>query len=70
MNGLGLSSLTKVFRSKDVDKMSENMYATFKNVVDEDFTDYFKNYKKNGMIFGEKKIVQQHLVLERKFMNL
>ncbi|XPV67602.1 MAG: alpha/beta fold hydrolase [Halarcobacter sp.] len=54
MNGLGLSSLTKVFRSKDVDKMSENMYATFKNVVDEDFTDYFKNYKKNGMIFWGK----------------
>lgn len=51
MNALGLNTLTKVFRSKDVNTMSENMYSTFKNIVDEDFTNYFKNYKKNGMIF-------------------
>jgi len=55
MNSLGLGGLTKAFRSSDVNKMSESMYATFKNVVDEDFTNYFKNYKKNGMIFwGEE----------------
>ncbi len=54
MNFIGLSGITKAFRSSDVDKMSENMYATFKNVVDEDFTNYFKNYKKNGMIFWGK----------------
>ena len=41
LNKLGLKNFTKVFRSKDVDKMSENMYATFKNVVDEDFSSYF-----------------------------
>jgi len=54
MNSLGLGGLSKIFRSKDVNTMSENMYATFKNVVDEDFTNYFKNYKKNGMIFWGK----------------
>ncbi len=54
MNSLGLRGLSKAFRSKDVNTMSENMYATFKNVVDEDFTNYFKNYKKNGMIFWGK----------------
>jgi pimeloyl-ACP methyl ester carboxylesterase len=50
-NNLGLKTITKVFRSKDVDKMSENMYSTFKNVVNEDFTKEFENYKKNAMIF-------------------
>ena len=55
LNSLGLKGITKVFRSKDVEQMSENMYATFKNVVDEDFSSYFNSYEKNGMIFwGEE----------------
>ena len=54
-NSLGLNKITKAFRSKDVDKMSENMYATFKNVVDEDFSNVFESYEKNAMIFwGEE----------------
>ncbi len=54
-NSLGLGKITKMFRSKDVNKMNEEMYATFKNVVDEDFTQNFKSYEKNAMIFwGEK----------------
>ncbi len=48
LNKLGLKNITKAFRSKDVDKMSENMYATFKNVVDEDFSNDFKSYKKTA----------------------
>lgn len=56
-NALGLGKITKAFRSKDVEAMSENMYGTFKNVVDEDFTSSFKSYEKNGMIFwGEEDI--------------
>ena len=51
LNSLGLKNFTKVFRSKDVDKMSENMYATFKNVVDEDFSSYFSNFQNNAFIF-------------------
>lgn len=55
LNNLGLGKITKAFRSKDVDKMSESMYSTFKNVVDEDFTNNFELFKKNGMIFwGEE----------------
>lgn len=50
-NSLGLRKITKAFRSKDVDSMSENMYDTFKNVVDEDFSKVFESYKKNAMIF-------------------
>lgn len=51
LNKLGLRNITKAFRSKDVNQMSENMYATFKNVVDEEFSENFKSYVKNGMIF-------------------
>ncbi len=55
LNSFGLGGLTKAFRSKDVNTMSESMYSTFKNVVDEDFTNCFKEFKNNALIFwGEE----------------
>lgn len=51
LNFLGLKNFTKFFRSKDVDKMSENMYATFKNVVNEDFSKIFEKFSNNALIF-------------------
>ena len=55
LNLLGLKNFTKIFRSKDVNLMSENMYKTFKNVVDEDFSKYFEDFSNNALIFwGEK----------------
>jgi len=51
LNGLGLNKITRIFRSQDVNTMSESMYGTFKNVVDEDFQDSFTNYKNNALIF-------------------
>ncbi|MGP2657619.1 alpha/beta fold hydrolase [Malaciobacter sp. WC5094] len=54
-NFIGLKGITKAFRSKDVNTMSENMYATFKNVVNEDFSSNFKAFKNQALIFwGEK----------------
>jgi pimeloyl-ACP methyl ester carboxylesterase len=54
-NIFGFNKITKSFRSKDVDAMSENMYATFKNVVNEDFSSHFSNFSNNALIFwGEK----------------
>ncbi len=54
-NRFGLNKVTKMLRSKDVDSMSQNMYETFKNVVDEDFSEYFKGYYKEALIFwGDK----------------
>lgn len=54
-NALGLRGITKRFRSKDVNTMSENMYVTFKNVVNEDFSFYFSNFSNNSLVFwGEK----------------
>ena len=50
-NIFGLGKLTKMFRSADVDKMSQNMYETFKNVVDEDFQEQFKSFENNTLIF-------------------
>ena len=55
LNRLELGKITKRFRSKDVENMSQNMYETFKNVVDEDFSPYFQGYYKKALIFwGEK----------------
>lgn len=55
LNKLGFSKITKSFRSKDVNAMSENMYTTFKNVVNEDFTSHFSAFSNNALIFwGEK----------------
>lgn len=53
-NKTGLKKVTKFLRSKDVENMSQNMYETFKNVVDEDFSQVFENYTKNTIIlWGE-----------------
>jgi len=52
LKSIGLSKFRKYFVSEDVRGMSKNMYETFKNVVDEDFSDVFKNYKGDVLIFG------------------
>ena len=49
---LGFANLRKIFVSDDAKGMSENMYETFKNVVDEDFSDVFANYTGKVLIFG------------------
>ena len=54
LNFFGLGKITKIFRSKDVNKMNQGMYETFKNVVNEDFTEIFKNYRGNAYIFWGK----------------
>jgi hypothetical protein len=51
---IGFSKLRKYFISEDVRGMNENMYETFKNVVDEDFSEIFKNYRGKALIFGGK----------------
>jgi pimeloyl-ACP methyl ester carboxylesterase len=54
-NKFGIGKINKILRSKDVDQMSQNMYETFKNVVDEDFSEQFSAYSKNTLIFwGEE----------------
>jgi esterase/lipase len=46
------NKLKKIFISKDANEMSENMYQTFKNVVDENFSSNFKRCKSKTIVFG------------------
>lgn len=50
----GLTSLRSFFVAPDAQGMSEVMYQTFKNVVNEDFSDYFKAFKNKALLcFGK-----------------
>ena len=70
LNALGLKNITKAFRSKDVNTMSENMYATFKNVVNEDFSSYFSNFSNNALIFWGKEDTATSLESGKKISTL
>ncbi len=48
---LGAGKLRMLFASKDVSGMSEAMYETFKNVVDENFTEIFADYPAPALLF-------------------
>lgn len=54
LNFFGFTKIAKALRSKDVNTMNQVMYETFKNVVNEDFTNYFKNYVGKAYIFWGK----------------
>ena len=69
-NALGLRGITKRFRSKDVNTMSENMYATFKNVVNEDFSLYFSNFSNNALVFWGEKDTATSLESGKKMASL
>lgn len=69
-NALGLRGITKRFRSKDVNTMSENMYATFKNVVNEDFSSYFSNFTNNALVFWGEKDTATSLESGKKMASL
>ncbi|MGM0623592.1 MAG: alpha/beta fold hydrolase [Campylobacterota bacterium] len=48
---LGAAKFRSLFVSDDAKGMDSAMYQTFKNVVDEDFTSFFQNYRGNCFIF-------------------
>ncbi len=48
----GIAKVKKLFVSDDVKGMSENMYQTFKNVVDEDFREEFRKCTSKSLVFG------------------
>jgi pimeloyl-ACP methyl ester carboxylesterase len=55
MKGVLGTSMATLFASKDVQGMPQNMYETFKIVVNEDFTPYFETYPKPTLLFWGKK---------------
>ena len=69
-NSLGLGKITKKFRSSDVNQMNEGMYATFKNVVNEDFSSNFANFKNNALIFWGEKDTATSLESGKKIASL
>ena len=47
-------NLRRFFVAQDAKGMSENMYETFKNVVDEDFSSVFANFRGEALLFWGK----------------
>jgi len=50
----GIAKIRKFFVSSDAKEMNQVMYETFKNVVDEEFEDNFKNYQGKALLFWGK----------------
>lgn len=51
---LGFGRFYRLFASKDVSGMNKTMYETFKNVVNEDFSEIFSQFKGRALIFWGK----------------
>ena len=47
---MGLSKFRSLFVAEDAKELSEYMYQTFKNVVDEDYSDIFASYKGKALL--------------------
>jgi pimeloyl-ACP methyl ester carboxylesterase len=50
LKGVGLTSLRKFFVAEDAKSLSEPMYQTFKNVVDEDYAERFAAYSGRALL--------------------
>ena len=50
----GIARLRKLFVSADAKEMNAGMYQTFKNVVDEDFTEHFRAFGGRGLCIWGK----------------
>lgn len=50
----GIAKLRSLFVAQDAQNLTHEMYSTFKNVVDEDFTQYFKNFNNKALLFWGK----------------
>ena len=54
LKGLGLSKFRSLFVADDAKELSEYMYQTFKNVVNEDFSDEFAKFDAKALLFWGK----------------
>ena len=54
LKAFGGNTLAQLFAAKDVQNMPQNMYETFKIVVNEDFTPTFEAYPKTALLFWGK----------------
>ncbi len=66
----GVTRLRNFFVSKDAKGMSENMYETFKNVVDEDFREVFAKFKGKSLLFWGEEDTATPLTSGKEMANL
>ena len=67
---LGMTFIRDMFKSKDVENMSHEMYETFKNVVDEDFEDSFAKSNSKALCFWGKEDTATPLYTGEKIAGL
>lgn len=67
---LGMTFIRNMFKSKDVENMSHEMYETFKNVVDEDFEDSFTKSNAKALCFWGKEDTATPLYTGEKISGL
>ena len=66
----GLSKFREFFVAADAKALSEHMYETFKNVVNEDFSDEFSNYGGKALLCWGKEDTATPLSSGEKMKNL
>ncbi|HHD74902.1 MAG TPA: alpha/beta hydrolase [Nitratifractor sp.] len=66
----GVQKIRRLFVADDAKKMNHAMYETFKNVVDEEFEDNFKNYQGKALLFWGKSDTATPLWTAEKIANL
>ena len=67
---LGMTFIRDLFKSRDVEGMSHEMYETFKNVVDEDFESRFAQSRSKALLFWGKEDTATPLYTGEKIAGL
>ena len=67
---LGFAKIRELFVAPDAQNMSQEMYETFKNVVDEDFEDSFSASKSKALCFWGKEDTATPLYTGEKIAGL
>lgn len=70
MKLFGLSKFRELFVAQDAKQLSEHMYQTFKNVVDEDFSDEFAEFSGKALLCWGKEDTATPLSSAKKIDSL
>ncbi|WP_428737682.1 alpha/beta fold hydrolase [Sulfurimonas sp.] len=70
LKNLGFTKLRELFVAEDAKKLSEHMYQTFKNVVDEDYSDEFSKYEGKALVCWGKEDTATPLSSGEKIVSL
>lgn len=70
LKSFGGGHLRKLFASDDAKNMNAGMYETFKNVVNEDFSESFAKFKHNAIVIWGENDKATHVSSGRKIADL